>query len=261
VRPVKLIGDRRSVIAVIAVLVGGAGASHALAAGGGLSVSPGIFEHTASPGDVGSLKISNTTGKPMAVKVALRPWVQSPSGEVSPNRGGTLGELRLSASSFTLGVGSSQSIGVSLTRTPAGRSLYGAVEVTGTPSGRATNGVKIAYRLVCSLRLDAPAGAQSFRASAGGLIEQGSVKQGTLLLAVHNTGNTIAPIGGTVRISGSGRSLSANATAKVIVPGATVNVPLVQLLGSLSRGRYTVTVGLSQRGHGLGTVTRTIELR
>lgn len=139
-------------------------------------------------------------------------------------------------------------------------SQYGAIEVTGVPGGRAT-GIKIAYRLVSSLRLDAPRGAQSFRAHGGSLIEQGSVKHGTLLLAVRNTGNTIVPVGGRVRISGSGHSLSANARAKVIVPGATVNVPLAELLGSLPRGRYTVTVGLSQGGHGLGTVTRTIALR
>jgi len=250
---------RRSMFATTVVMLAAAGTS--LAAGGGLSVSPGIFEHTANSGNVGSLEISNTTGKSMAVKVVLRPWVQSPSGEVSPNRGRTLGEVRLSASSFTLGAGSSQSVGVSLTRTPAGRSLYGAVEVTGTPSGRASNGIKVAYRLVSSLRLDAPGGAQSFRAQGGSLVEQGSVKQGTLLLAVRNTGNTIAPIGGKVRISGSGHSLSANATAKVIVPGATVNVPLTELAGSLPRGRYTVSVALSQGGHGLGTVTRTIALR
>jgi hypothetical protein len=163
--------------------------------------------------------------------------------------------------SLTLAAGSSQSVGISLTRTPPGRSQYGAIEVTGTPSGRAGNGIKIAYRLVSSLRLDAPRGAQSFRASAGGLTEQGSVKHGTLLLAVRNTGNTIVPIGGRVRISDSGHSLSSGARAKTIVPGATVNVPLTELLGSLPRGRYTVTVGLSQGGHGLGTVTRTIKLR
>ena len=148
-----------------------------------------------------------------------------------------------------------------MTRTPPGRSQYGAIEVTGTPSGRAGNGIKIAYRLVSSLRLDAPKGAQSFHARARGLVEQGSAKHGTLLLAVRNTGNTIVPIGGRVRISGSGHSLSANARAKTIVPGATVNVPLTELLGSLPRGRYTVTVSLSQGGHGLGTVTRTIGLR
>jgi len=254
----RLHNIRRSMFATTVVMLTASGVS--LAAGGGLSISPGIFEHVASRGNVGSIKISNTTGKSMAVKVALRPWVQSPSGEVSPNRGRTLGEVRLSASSFTLGAGSSQSVGVSLTRTPSGHSQYGAIEVTGVPSGKAT-GIKVAYRLVSSLRLDAPGGAQSFRAQGGSLIEQGSVKHGTLLLAVRNTGNTVAPIGGKVRISGSGHSLSANATAKVIVPGATVNVPLAELAGSLPRGRYTVTVGLSQGGHGLGTVTRTVSLR
>jgi hypothetical protein len=254
----RLQNIRRSMFATTVVMLTAAGAS--LAAGGGLSVSPGIFEHTANPGNVGSLKISNTTGKSMAVKVALRPWVQSPSGEVSPNRGRTLGEVRLSTSSFTLGAGSSQSVGVSLTRTPPGRSQYGGIEVTGVPSGKAT-GIKVVYRLVSSLRLDAPGGAQSFRAQGGSLVEQGSVKHGTLLLAVRNTGNTIAPIGGQVRISGSGHSLSANATAKVIVPGATVNVPLTELAGSLPRGRYTVSVALSQGGHALGTVRHTVSLR
>ncbi len=254
----RLHNIRRSMLATTVVMLTAAGAS--LAAGGGLSVSPGIFEHTANPGNVGSLKISNTTGKSMAVKVALRPWVQSPSGEVSPNRGRTLGEVRLSANSFTLGAGSSQSVGVSLTRTPPGRSQYGGIEVTGVPSGKAT-GIKVAYRLVSSLRLDAPTGAQSFRARGGGLIEQGTAKHGTLLLAVRNTGNTIAPIGGKAQISGSGHSLSANARAKVIVPGATVNVPLTELAGSLPRGRYTVSVALSQGGHALGTVRHTVSLR
>jgi hypothetical protein len=236
-------------------------ASASLAAGGGLSVSPGIFEHVANRGSVGSIKISNTTGTSMAVSVVLRPWLQGSSGEVSPNRRATLSEVRLSASSFTLGAASSRTVGVSLTRIPSGHSRYGAIEVAGTPPGHAVKGIKLVYRLVSSLRLDPPIGAQSFHARAGGLIEQGSVRHGTLLLAVSNTGNTIVPIGGTALISGQGRSLRATARTKAIVPGQTVNVPLAELLGSLSAGRYTVTVSLSQGGHGLGTVTRTIALR
>jgi hypothetical protein len=236
-------------------------ASASLAAGGGLSISPGIFEHVASRGSVGSIKISNTTGTSMAVSVVLRPWLQGLSGEVSPNRRVTLSEVRLSASSFTLGANSSRTVGVSLTRTPSARSQYGAIELVGTPSGHAIKGVKLAYRLVSSLRLNPPTGAQSFHARAGGLIEQGSARHGTLLLAVSNTGNTIVPIGGTVLISGQGHSLRATARTKAIVPGQAVNVPLAELLGSLPAGRYTVTVGLSQGGHGLGTVTRTIALR
>lgn len=257
----KLFTTRRSAIAAVGLLAGGVGASHALAAGGGLSVSPGILEHTANPGGVGAVTISNTTGASMAVKLALRPWVQSRGGEVSPNRSRTLGEVRPNASSFTLAAGASRTVGISLARRPAGGSLYGGVEVTGVPSGQAGGGIKVDYRLISSLRLDPPGGAQAFRAQAGSLIEQGSTRQGTLLLAVRNSGNTIVPIGGTARISGQGHSLSANATAKVIVPGATVNVPLTQLLGSLPPGRYTVSVALSQGGHGLGTVRDAINLR
>jgi hypothetical protein len=249
----------RSMFVTAIVMLTAAGAS--LAAGGGLSVSPGIFEHVASRGSAGSIKISNTTGTSMAVSVVLRPWLQGRSGEVSPNRRATLSEVSLSTSSFTLGAGSSRAVGVSLTRTPPGGSQYGAIEVVGTPSGHPTKGIKLAYRLVSSLRLDAPKNAQSFHARAGSLIEQGTAGHGTLLLAVSNTGNTIVPIGGTALISGQGHSLRATARTKVIVPGQTVNVPLAELLGSLSAGRYTVTVSLSQGGHGLGTVTRTIALR
>jgi len=236
-----------------------AGAS--LAAGGGVSISPGIFEHVASRGSVGSIKISNTTSTSMLVKVALRPWLQGLNGEVSPNRSATLSGVGLNASSFTLGAGSSRTVLVSLMGTPPGRSQYGAIEVVGTPPGHAVKGIELGYRLVSSLRLDAPTNAQSFRAQAGGLVEQGSARHGTLLLAVRNTGNTIVPIGGTVLINGPGRSLRANAVTKAIVPGQTVNVPLAELLGSLPAGRYTVTVGLSQGGHGLGRVTRAIALR
>ncbi len=251
---------RRSAIAAIGLLAGGVGAGHALAAGGGLSVSPGILEHVANPGGVGAVTISNTTGASMAVRLALRPWVQSRGGEVSPNRRSTLAEVRPEASSFTLAAGASRMVSISLTRRPAGASLYGGVEVTGVPSGPVRSAIKVDYRLISSLRLDPPGGAQVFRARAGSLIEQGSTRQGTLLLAVRNTGNTIVPIGGKVRVSGLGHSLSANATAKTIVPGATVNLPLTQLLGSLPRGRYTVSVALSQGGHGLGTVTHAIDL-
>jgi hypothetical protein len=232
-----------------------------VAGGGGLSVSPGVFEHTASPGGVGSIEISNTTSTAMAVKVALRPWLQSPSGEVSPNRTGTLPEVLAGASSFTLAPDSTQGLPITLTRTPSAGSRYGAIEVTGTPPGKATTSVKLAYRLISSLRLDAPTSAQSFHARAGRLVQQGSVGHGTLLLAVRNTGNTIVPIGGAVSLSGEGHSLSANATAKTVVPGQTVNMPLTELTSALSRGRYTVTVRLTQGGHSLGTVKRTITLR
>jgi hypothetical protein len=288
---VRLPTNRRSAVALAAALTAGAIASGQSAAGsnairvarssadghsspssgaqrpiayrsgGGLSVSPGIFEHLATRGHLGVLQISNTTAGAMAISVALRPWLQARSGEVSPNRRATLGGVGAGPRSFTLGAGATRSVGLSLSHTPSQRSLYGAIEVIGQPRRRVSHGLNVAYRVVSSLRLDAPRGAQAFRAQAGGLVEQGSTRHGTLLLAVRNTGNTIVPIGGTALISGPGRSLRATAGAKAIVPGQTVNVPLTQLLGSLPAGRYTVSVHLSQGGHGIGTVTRAIELR
>lgn len=228
---------------------------------GGLSVSPGIFEHPAGRGFLGVVQVSNTTAGAMTIKVALRPWLQSRSGEVSPNRRATLGEVADGPRTFTLGAGATRAVGLSLSRTPSQRSLYGAIEVTGLPRARSSQGLRFGYRVVTSLRLDPPKNAQAFRARAGGLIEQGSARHGTLLLAVRNTGNTIVPIGGTALISGPGRSLRATARARAIVPGQTVNVPIAELLGALPAGRYTITVHLSQGGHGIGTVTRSIKLR
>jgi hypothetical protein len=246
--------------AVIAATVIGVGADAADAGGGSLSVSPGIVENAANPGSVGSITISNTTAAAIAITVTPRPWLQARNGEVAPNRGATLPGVGLSASSFTLAAGASQTVAISLTSTPPAGSLYGALEVTSGPYGKA-GGIRVAYRLVSILRLDAPRRAQLFRARAGGLIERGNVKHGKLLLAVRNRGNTIVPIGGVVRISGAGHSLRASATAKTIVPGATVNVPLTQLLGSLPRGRYRVSVSLTEGRHHLGAVHRTVTLR
>jgi hypothetical protein len=246
---------------MVAMLALGAGAATASSSGGGLSVSPGIFEHPAVRGRLGVVQISNTTSGAMTVGVALRPWVQARSGEVSANRRATLDGIGMSPHSFTLGAGAARSVGLVLSRTPVQRSLYGAVEVTGLPHGRVSGGLRVGYRLVSSLRLDPPKGAQVFRAQAGGLVEQGSARHGTLLLAVRNTGNTIVPIGGTALIGGPGRSLRANASPRAIVPGQTVNVPLAELSGSLPAGHYRVAVRLSQGGHSIGTLTRTIALR
>jgi hypothetical protein len=286
----RLPSSRRSAIALAALLGAGATATGGSAAGrnaisgarspahgrdsalsgkeaaaadhpGGVSISPGIFEHLATRGSLGVVQVSNTTRGSMSVRVALRPWLQARSGEVSPNRRATLNAVGLAPSSFTLGAGATQAIRVSLSHTPTQRSLYGGLEMIALPSGRVKQGVSVAYRVVSSMRLDPPKGEQRFHATAGGLVEQGAIGHGTLLLPVRNTGNTIAPIGGSALISGFGHSLRSTAREKAIVPGQTVNVPLAELPRSLPRGLYTVSVRLSEGGHGIGTLTRTIRLR
>jgi hypothetical protein len=113
--------------------------------------------------------------------------------------------------------------------------------------------------LVSRLRLFLAGGAR--RARAVGVLEDGSTPHGALFLAVKNGGNTIDPIGGRVRISGHGHTLSGIVAPETILPGATVNLCLTRLRGTLPRGRYKVSVRLTQAGHRVGGLRRGIRLR
>lgn len=257
----RLPSTRRSAIAAICLIVAAFGVGQAFAARGGLSITPGILEHAARPGGIGAVKIANTTAKPMKIGLAVRPWLQSRSGAVVPNRRRVLGKVAPSRGSFGLRPGATRTVPLSLARLPANGSLYGAIEVTGTPRNRRGEGVRVAYRLVTSLRLYPPPAARRFGARAGRLLQNGTTRNGALFLAVKNAGNTIDPIGARVRIAGRGHTLRVEAAPKTILPGATVNLRLARLSGSLPRGRYAVTVGLTQAGQGIGTVRRGVRLR
>jgi hypothetical protein len=257
----RLFSARRPAIAAVCLLLAGLAASGALASSGGLSVTPGILEHVAQPGDVGTLKIANTTSRPMKVSFAVRPWVQARSGTVAPNRRRVLGKVRPSRKSFWLHAGATGSLGLSLASPPRGGSLYGAIEVTGAPKYHGAKGIHVAYRLVTSLRLYPPASARRYRALPKHLFEHGTVRRGALFLAVKNAGNTIDPIGGRVRISGHRHTLSGIVAPKTISPGATVNLRLARLRGSLPPGLYRVGVRLTQAGHLAGSLRHGIRLR
>jgi hypothetical protein len=252
---------RRAALAATCLLALALAPAEAAAQRGGLSVTPGILEAAARPGGIGAVEISNTTAKPMKVGLAVRPWLQSRSGAVSPNRRKTLGKVRPSRGSFGLRAGATRTVPLSLARLPARRSLYGAIEVTGAPKRGKGKGIRVAYRLVTSLRLYPPAGARVFRARPQRLFQYGSTSRGALFLAVKNAGNTIDPIGGRVRITGRGRTLSGVIAPKTILPGATVNLRLARLRGTLPRGRYRVTVRLTQAGRKVGGLRRAVRLR
>jgi hypothetical protein len=257
----RLLSAPRLAIAAICLLLAGLGAAQALAAKGGLSVTPGIFEHVAQRGSVGALKIANTTAKPMTVRLALRPWIQARNGSVAPNRRKVLGKLAPNRRTFGLAAGATKTVGLSLSRRPARGSLYGAVEVTGAPHYHGGKGIKVAYRLVTSLRLYPSASARRYSARPRHLFEHGTARRGALFLAVKNAGNTIDPIGGRVRISGHNHTLSGIVAPQTILPGATVNLRLARLRGTLPRGRYRVGVRLTQAGHQAGSLRHGIRLR
>ncbi len=256
----RLFSAPRLAIAAICLLLAGLGVAQALAAQGGLSVTPGIFEAAARPGSVGALKIANTTAKPMKVRLAVRPWLQARNGSVTPNGRKVLGALRPNHKGFWLAPGATKALGLSLASRPSGGSLYGAVEVTGAPKYGGGKGVKVAYRLVTSLRLFPPASARRYSARAVHLFEHGSAKHGALFLAVKNAGNTIDPIGGRVRISGHNHTLSGIVAPVTILPGATVNLRLTRLRGTLPPGRYRVGVQLTQAGHKAGGLRQGVRL-
>lgn len=248
-------------IAALCLLVAGVGAAHALGARGGLSVTPGILEHVAQPGALSPLTVSNTTSRPLGVSITVRPWVQSRSGSVVADRRKVLTNVRAARHSLRLAAGGTRTVGLSLKRRPKGRSLYGAIEVTGTPRGRHGPGVRVAYRLITSLRLYPPPGARRYSARPKRIFQHGTTHNGAVFLAVKNGGNTIDPIGGRVHITGNHHTLSGVIESKAILPGSTVNLRLARLRGTLPRGRYRVGGILTQAGQKAGWFRSGVRLR
>ena len=82
-----------------------AGGSAAQAKDGGLSVMPALIEHSAQPGELATMTVANRSAAPLDVTVTPRPWVQSVTGKVSPNRRSTLSGVTVSQSKFTLAAG------------------------------------------------------------------------------------------------------------------------------------------------------------
>jgi hypothetical protein len=250
---------RRTTAAATAV-VAAAGAIAQLALGaGGLSISPAIVEHAATPGPVGAVTVTNTSDAPLKVTVVARPWAQSSAGAVTPNERASLAsQIALSAGAFSLAAGHSQVVNVSLRAKPANGSLYGNIEVLALPTTPPTQtGVSIGYRLIDSLRLD-PA-VPRLKVTVGRVIVHGG-RAGVALVAVHNNGNTIDPIGGTARTAGPGRKLSAKISPVRILPGATVDLVVARLSGQRA-GKHTATLRLTQRGKVVATTSRAFTLR
>jgi len=251
-------------LTVAVVSVAGAALSSALAAGG-LSTSPAIIEGVAKLGQAGELSVSNTSRSTIYVTVVPRPWVQARNGAVSVNpRKTLLAYVRPSLSKFSLAPGATRKVNISLVRMPARNSLYGGVEVLGRTNKSVRPGVKVAYQLVDSLRLNPTARNRVSRVHVNKLLVRGDHRRGRVLLQVKNTGNTVDPISASVRITGGGRggqyTLGATATPTRIVPGALVNMPLASLRGSLPAGSYRVAGFVTQNDRRIGRVKSTIRL-
>ena len=262
-----------AVAGVLSAAVGGAVIARAddpsgtaAQAGGGLAISTTtgsadstlMVDRVAQAGAADKLKVANNTSKPLVVTVAARPWTQSASGVASPNRRAKLSGVTVNEGQFTLAAGASKDLTVTLDAVPPAGFLYGALEVVCLPSDLdKSKGVVAGYRLVNSLRYNAATATYGLKAGAVKVLRTGS-KQ-TLALSVRNTGNTIAPVTGSVKLKGALGTKNGALKSTRILPGKSVAVGLASL-SSLRAGRYTATVTLIQNKRKT-TLTKQIRVR
>jgi hypothetical protein len=227
------------------------------AAGGGLSVTPAVIERTAVRGDTTSIAVVNSTRQALKITVTPRPWTQSRTGAVTPNRHRTLlSRVGVSARSFTLPAGGRRTVTMNVKNVPSSGSLYGSIETIGLPTGpKKKNGITAAYRLISTLRLNPPRAKRRLTVRASSPRVSGRA----LVLPVKNTGNTVSPISGDVRIKGATGTRSDTVRARAILPGATVNLGLGSTKG-LRSGTYTVSVSLVQDGKKVLRTTRRVRV-
>jgi hypothetical protein len=201
-------------------------------------------EKTARRGTIGAITIKNTTTDILNVQVRVRPWNQNrQTGAVQANLNATLTRyVRATTQSFTLRPGS-RTVSLRVVRMPGGGSLFGGIEVFAKPrNAKARNGIIPQYRVVGRLRLNPSRAKPNARFGRGGFVGRGKGRQ--VFLDVRNLGNTLDPIGGSVKISGP-TSRSGNVSPLAVVPGQVVWLKGANVNG-MKRGNYTATWSLSQ---------------
>jgi hypothetical protein len=230
-----------------------AGGSAAQTKDGGLSIMPALIEHSAQPGPLASMTVANRSTAALEVTVTARPWTQAVTGKVSPNRRGTLPGVSVSQTKFTLQPGAETVVQANLTSAPSAGYLYGAMEVVGVPTDAAKRkGIVLGYRLVGAIRINPAAPKYSITA--------GKVKasKGTAVIPIKNAGNTIDGVTGTVRVKGAAGTKNFEVSNVKILPGKTVNLPAGT---KLSKGSYTATVSLNQKGKKALAVTKKFKVK
>ena len=258
-----------AVAGVLAVAAGGAvivGAANGEPSGQSAAVVRGLsvkhmsaegmaVDRNAQAGAANVFEIENNSKTALAVTVKARPWTQSSSGLVSPNRRRELSSVGLSDTEFTLGRGEAKSLTVTL-RDAA--SVYGALEIIGLPADAASRkGVVAGYRIVSSLRYNPAARTYSLKAGAAKMTGSGSKR--ALALTIRNAGNTVEPVKGRVRLSGPLGTRNGSIKSTRILPGKRVALALAPASG-LQAGTYKATVTLTQ-GKQKTTITKTVRVK
>jgi hypothetical protein len=124
------------------------------------------------------------------------------------------------------------------------------------------NGIVPRYRLVGSLRFNPVK--PVVRVRTGHLTVTGRSGRHAVVLPVRNRGNTVEPVVGRVTLRGPGGARPNVLKPIRIVPRRTVNMTLGTYRGLLRgqpRGRYVISVTLTQRGRTVLRTTRRFTLR
>ena len=224
---------------------------------GGVEITPAMVEQTAKRGNVGSFTVKNTTRNTLRVTVTVRPWTQNrTTGAVAANLRASLSPyVRASPQTFDLRPGS-RSVSLNMRRTTASGSLYGGIQVFAKlKNPKRTNGINPQYNVIGRLRLNPARKRPNLRVGATDVVGRGNGR--SLILAVRNTGNTLDPVGGTVRITGpTGRNATIPQVS--VVPGQVVYLKGGAMRGMKS-GNYTATWSITQ-GAKRYTARRTFRL-
>jgi len=211
---------------------------------GGVSFTPATIETTARKGKIGTFTVKNTTKDTMRVTITVRPWSQNRgSGQVAMNRKANLSPYVVgSPKSFDLKPGS-RKVTLKMKRIPRGGSLYGALEVFAKQKkAKARNGIVPQWDLVGRLRLNPKSKRPNLKLGSTRVLGRGNNR--SLALEVRNTGNTLDPVGGTVKITGP---TARNATIPQVgvVPGQVVQLKGGALKG-MKGGNYTASWTVTQ---------------
>jgi hypothetical protein len=226
-----------AVVAVGAVIAQADTKKSAADVPGGLAVENGLIERQAAAGAANTIKVRNNSKAALNVAVTPRPWIQSSSGAVSPNRRSTLRDVGVSETAFALKPGETRDVVVTL---KTGTPQYGALEIVGLPEDLAKRkGLVAGYRLVSALRYKPAASTYALKVGAA------KVKAKMLTLSIKSSGNTAEPVSGSVRLKGPLGTRQSSIKSIRMLPGKTLALELVSTK-SLPAGRYTATVALKQ---------------
>jgi hypothetical protein len=213
---------------------------------GGVSITPALVETTAKKGTVGTVTVKNTTKDAMRVTINVRPWIQNrANGSVVLNTRASLSPyVRASPASFTLKPGQ-RKIRFRMVRLTASGSLYAGFQVFAKQVKRkARNGIIPQYDLRGKMRLNPTRKRPNLKLGSTRVLGRGNGR--SLILEVRNLGNTLDPVGGSVRITGPS-ARNANVPSIAVVPGQVVQLKGGSLSG-MKGGNYTASWTINQGG-------------